>query len=153
MKRIIPYKLFESFYLPPAKEFNVKEIEQYMTDILQELIDNGATVNINRGYINSVVKIDNLIFCVEIHPDIQRKVRGIILFKYTDILDYIISLVEYMRSVNYEIDSTKSCLYNSNGDFLGDIKDRYENLEKLHNIETVLLYFRPNKHSHIPWMT
>ena len=92
MKHITPFKLFESNSESelrlPAVPKRVKEVKQYLSDIFQELIDNGLTVT---------VLIENSLFFISVFYSDHR------IYDSDAIKDYIESATDYMDSIGYII--------------------------------------------------
>ena len=100
MKRIISYKLWETHLLSSRNSLFesvelTDDIKAYLLDIFQGLTDIGYKIRLH-----SKEK--------SIHIHIEKKIRWcensgeIANFKPTDVDDYILSAVEYMKSVNYK---------------------------------------------------
>ena len=100
MKYINTYKLFESGY-SESEITDIKRIIEYLYDIFQELIDKGIFVSIKLTALSRFV-------C---HIGTYKQADFI---NYVDIVDYINSAIDYMRSVGYNIDDG-TCLYDDSG--------------------------------------
>jgi hypothetical protein len=120
MKYLKSYKMFEFL------KFN-DENEIYIKDIFQELIDKDFIVDINENkkFINIIILRENRNF-----------------FKYPDVSDYIISCIEYMKSVGY--DNIETTYYNCWNNLVNLDIDKNNNRLEIRQIE---IYFNKDEES------